>query len=425
MKLKYTFLTGILAAATLTACVSETTDSEPAAAGNGKMALTVTKSTPETTRANTQVYDFPVTVKDAQGAIVKSYERADAVPSTVLLAVGNYTVESHTPGEIQKRMTAPYYAGTADMEIQKDITTNVDVVCKMVNSSIQMKYDAEFLSLFASWAITIDDGSETALSFTNTDGNTPEAVYWWFEDPAETLTLQFTGTTTQGKNVTATRNLSKTDPAVQGQYDDDRTDFAGGDIIVINFTPVENTEGTVTDITINADVTFAETNTTIPVDVTNASLTPSGDDPTPGGGDEPTPSGDITLNLPSDMTVSASTDPALGDTYIAADAGIKSIKVSIASSSDEMIESLGDLNSNYGVDFVGGAEIVENQNVVQLFTDLGQELTVPNSGDTSYTFPIGNFFMLLAFLPGEHTFNLVVEDMNGNKKNGVLTLTVE
>ena len=125
------------------------------------------------------------------------------------------------------------------------------------------------------------------------------------------------------------------------------------------------------------------------------------------------------------MTVSASTDPALGDTYIAADAGIKSIKVSIASSSDEMIESLGDLNSNYGVDFVGGAEIVENQNVVQLFTDLGQELTVPNSGDTSYTFPIGNFFMLLAFLPGEHTFNLVVEDMNGNKKNGVLTLTVE
>lgn len=424
MKLKYTYLTGLIAAATLTACVSETTDSQPAAA-NGKMALTVTKSEPKTTRANTQVYDFPVVVKDAEGATVKSYERADAVPSTVLLAVGNYTVESHTPGEIAKRMTTPYYAGTAAMEIQKDITTNVDVVCKMLNSSIQVKYDAEFLALFASWTITLDDGSETALSFTNTDGQEPAAVYWYFEDPAETLTLQFTGTTTQGRTITATRNLSKTDPAVEGQYDNDRSEFTGGDIVVINFTPVENTEGTVTDITINADVTFAETNTIIPVDVTDASLTPGGDDPTPGGGDDPTPSGNITLNLPSDMTVSASTDPALGDTYIAADAGIKSIKVSIASSSDEMIESLGDLNSNYGVDFVGGAEIVENQNVVQLFTDLGQELTVPNSGDTSYTFPIGNFFMLLAFLPGEHTFNLVVEDMNGNKKNGVLTLTVE
>ncbi|MBQ7444008.1 MAG: DUF4493 domain-containing protein, partial [Bacteroidaceae bacterium] len=269
MKLKYTYLTGLIAAATLTACVSETTDSQPAAA-NGKMALTVTKSEPKTTRANTQVYDFPVVVKDAEGATVKSYERADAVPSTVLLAVGNYTVESHTPGEIAKRMTTPYYAGTAAMEIQKDITTNVDVVCKMLNSSIQVKYDAEFLALFASWTITLDDGSETALSFTNTDGQEPAAVYWYFEDPAETLTLQFTGTTTQGRTITATRNLSKTDPAVEGQYDNDRSEFTGGDIVVINFTPVENTEGTVTDITINADVTFAETNTIIPVDVTDA-----------------------------------------------------------------------------------------------------------------------------------------------------------
>ena len=63
--------------------------------------------------------------------------------------------------------------------------------------------------------------------------------------------------------------------------------------------------------------------------------------------------------------------------------------------------------------------------MVGLFTDLGQTLTVPSEGDTEYTFPIGNFFTLLAFLPGEHTFTLTITDLQGNTKNGVLKLTVE
>lgn len=426
MKLKYTFLTGILAAAAMSSCVNEAVESEPAAADSGKMALTVSVEQPKATRANTQVYDFPVIVKDAQDAIVNSYDRVDAVPSTVLLAVGNYTVESHTPGEISKKMTAPYYAGSAEMEIQKDLTTNVEVVCKMLNSSLQIKYDADFINLFATWSITIDDGSETALAFSNADGTSPEAVYWYFENEAEILTLQFQGTTKTGSSVMATRQLTKNDDAVQ-QYDNDNPNFGGGDIVVINFTPVESTSGTVTDIIINANVTFAENEEVIiPVDVTDANLTPGGgDEPTPGGGDEPTPANVITLNLPSNMTVSGATDKSLGDTYIKCDNGIKSIKVSIVSTSDEMIESLSDLNDNYEVDFVAGAEIVGNQNVVQLFEDLNQPLSVPAQSDIDYTFPIGNFFGLLAFLPGDHTFNMVVEDMNGNKKNGTLTLTVE
>ena len=90
-----------------------------------------------------------------------------------------------------------------------------------------------------------------------------------------------------------------------------------------------------------------------------------------------------------------------------------------------MIESLADLNTNYGVNFIAGAEIVDNQSVVQLFNDLNQPLSVPAMGDKDYTFPIGNFFGLLGFLSGQHTFNMTVEDMQGNKKNGVLVLTVE
>jgi hypothetical protein len=91
-----------------------------------------------------------------------------------------------------------------------------------------------------------------------------------------------------------------------------------------------------------------------------------------------------------------------------------------------MIGSLRALTENYdGVDFINGAEVVGNQGMVGLFSDLGQTLAVPAEGDTEYTFPIGNFFNLLVVLPGEHTFTLTITDMEGNTKDGVLKLTVE
>ena len=90
------------------------------------------------------------------------------------------------------------------------------------------------------------------------------------------------------------------------------------------------------------------------------------------------------------------------------------------------MSSLADLAGNYdGVDFATGAEVVENQNMVTLFGDLGQTLAVPSEGDKEYTFPIGNFFTLLAVLPGEHSFTLTITDMQGGTKNGKLKLTVE
>ena len=89
-----------------------------------------------------------------------------------------------------------------------------------------------------------------------------------------------------------------------------------------------------------------------------------------------------------------------------------------------MNSSLADLNTQYNVDFITGAEIVSNQNVVALFESLGQTLDVPAEGDKEYTFPIGNFFGFLKVLAGEHTFNLTVTDMEGNTKSGKLKITV-
>ncbi len=423
MKLKNTFLIGIIAMAGLSSCVSESLNldkkNDKVETAKGYMKLDVSQINPQATRALTEVSNYPVKVYDAQGNVAASYDAVSQVPSTVIMPVGTYNVESHTPGVIEKKMSYPYYKGDKGMEIVQNLTTQVEVVCKMQNSRIQVAYDADFLNTFESWTITLDDGSDVALTFSNTDGNTPAPVYWYFEDNVTELTLNFRAVTKSGSTVSARRTLTK-DSAAES-YDTDEN-FTGGDAIVINLTPTENTEGQVVGINVTATVTFEETSGNATLDVTDAGLQ---EDPNQGGGDELQGDVPITLNLPQNMTVSAATDKSLGDTDIKCDNGIKSIKVTIVSSSDEMVESLQDLNTNYGVNFLTGAEIVDNQSVVQLFNDLNQPLSVPAQGDIDYTFPIGNFFGLLGFLSGQHTFNMVVEDMNGNKKNGSLTLTVE
>jgi len=413
--IKNSLFLGALSVAALTSCVSENVELKDGKE-KGTMELSVDIAQPSS-RALTDVSNFPVIIYDSKGDRVFSYNTVMDVPAKITTNVGNYRVESHTPGVIQKKMTYPYYQGSTDVEVLEGITSKVDVICKMQNSIIAVNYGQDFTDALSSWEITLNDGSGTALSFKDTDSKDP--VYWYFgEDGVQQLKVNFRGTANDGTEVSAPEYTLTKDQADES-YDDDRTNFSGGDYLKINLTPVEKEPGKITTITINANVTFTETGETVNVVVV--------DKPADSGqGDEPGPGSDkITLNLPQDMTVNAATDKSLGDTYIKCEDGIKSIKVNIQSSSDEMMESLEDLSDGYGVDFINGAEIVGNDDLIQLFDDLNQPLTVPTQGDIDYTFPIGNFFGLLAFLSGEHTFYMTVEDMNGNKKSGVLVLTVE
>ncbi len=406
----------------LSSCVSEELPSGLERKENGSMSINVDMLRPSSTRA-VETKDFPVKITSTKdNTLIKSYEKASEVPNKITLPVGNYFAEAHTPGELQKIMTTPYYKGRDDFEILQGINTKSTVTCKMANGSFKVKYSDEFASAFATWTISIDDGTESVIQFTNEDGLTPATIYMTFEENVNFLTTNFKGTTTSGNKISTSNKLTK--KQASEQYDNDDEYFSGGDAIVINFSPVESTEGDITGITLNANISFEETEKWYDMEVTDKGA--GGDNDNPGGGNTGGDSSTITLDLPSNMTVDASTDPSLGDTYIYAENGIQSITVGITSTSPEMIASLQDLAGNYeGVDFLSSTEIVENQNVVTLFNDLGQSLDVPTKGQESYTFPIGNFFLLLAFLPGEHTFSLTVTDMNGNSKSGSLTLTVE
>lgn len=424
MNISKILMLGALATMCLSSCMNE--DFPSADSRKGSMSLTVDQLAPSATRA-VETADFPVAIysmEDNQEFV--SYEKASLVPSKLVMPVGNYYAEAHTPGVLDKIMSTPYYAGRDDFEILQSINTVSTVVCRMANGSFTVRFTDTFAEAFNSWTVTIDDGTASAIIYTSDrDGLNPATLYMRFEENVSSLNVNFVGTTVSGNRITASNTLTK--KQASEQYDSDTEFFSGGDAIVIIFNTVESTEGDVTGVTVNASISFEESEEDFDMEVEDNVTEEEGGD-TPGDGGD-TPGGDssaIIMDLPEDMTVSATTDPSLGDTYISAANGLKSIVVKMSSTSEAMISSLQDLSANYaGVDFIGGAEVVGNQNMVALFSDLGQTLAVPSVGDTQYTFPIGNFFTLLAFLPGEHTFTLTITDTQGNTKNGVLKLTVE
>ena len=412
-------LLGVFAGLALSSCSEDyfpTNDSK-----QGSMSLAVEKKKPITTRA-TDTSDFPVSIYSLKdNKLVAYYEKASEVPSKLYMSVGSYYAEANTSGEFETIMDSPYYLGRDTFDILQGINTNSKVICRQANGSFTIRFSEDFAESFADWSISINDGLERAITYTRSEhGLTPATVYVKFEPNTEFFTVNFTGKTVTGVSIATSNKIQKGDEAEK--YDNDNPYFSGGDAIVIVFAPVAGTDGTITGITLNADITFEEIDpdNSFELDVTDNIPAPGDDNEQPGNSDA------ITLNLPANMAIDATTDPSLGDTEIKASAGIKSVKVKISSTSEDMLSSLTDLADNYdGIDFLGaGTEVVANQGMVTLFEDLGQTLEVPAMGDVEYVFPIGNFFGLLQFLPGIHTFELTITDMQGNIKSGKLLLAV-
>ena len=226
--------------------------------------------------------------------------------------------------------------------------------------------------------------------------------------------------------VSMVKNGYITQEQADESYDDDRANFCGGDALKLNFKPTESTDGTVSSIVINADVTFTETNenvNVVVVDKTNM------DDPGNDPGNDPQPNDKITLTIPAPVTLSAdeaaTADPTSGDVVMSAENGLKSVMVKVNSSSAEMMEQLAAVSEGYpGVDLVNGCEVVGNQNLVAFLGGLGKTITVPAEGDKNYTFPVGQFYIFLGILPGAHDFVMTVTDKEGNKKTGTVKVTI-
>ena len=280
---------------------------------------------------------------------------------------------------------------------------------------------ADFKEAFSSWTITIDDGTETALSYTESDLN-PAPIYWHFGDNITAITVNIRAVTTKGNTVTERRVFQKKDAAEQ--YEEVGDAVTGGDALEINMGTVESSTGELTGITITANITFENESESVEIPTTN---------PDEGGdsGTEPPIGGDVTLNLPADVTysISAGDAPASADAYIASEAGLDKIIVTITAGNDAFQAILVDLKMD-GQSFLaenGGVNLIDNSDFGNLVATVGS--TAPTDGTKEYTFPIGAFFTFLDMTGAtdagkSHEFHITVTDKNGQKATGVFKVTI-
>lgn len=365
--------------------------------------------------------DFPVVFALNNSDYTKEFDTYENLleEEKVELPVGNYTVSSHTPGTLTKRMDHPYYSGEENLTVSKDITSDATVTCTMQNSRILLTYDNTFTSKFKTWTITIDDGTNNILKYTEADGTNLQAVYWLFEKDCTAIKINISATTASGATVTESRTITKPDDATTDSW-------IGGDALTITMVPGpdEETPTGVSGIIINVNAFFeTEKNETVDVPVEGEDTeTPTDPDE---GGDTTDPDEGEGDNTPAAPTLSGeylgktvSYDKGSGEPFpevsveMTVPGKIEKVMIKATSSDSELAEILAEMGF---MDNPDGVDMVTSEDLAGLFTP-------PAKGNPSYTFTLGALGNMLTV--GQHTFTVKVIDQNSKEVTGTLSFNI-
>lgn len=418
---------------------SETGKVELGVAVNDKTNVVITKADAtageDSQGSNVDPAEYPVIFTHQSADYTKECVYEDIDGTEVILPIGEYLVESHTPGELIKQMTYPYYGGEAKLTVTKDVTSEASVFCTMQNSRIVMTYGTDFFKKFSTWTININDG-EGILTFTEAQGENPDAVYWHFSENCTSIKINIEATTQAGESVKESRTITK--PSGTGN-----NYWTGGDALTITMEPgpdeenPENPSG-VSGITIKVEAFFPESSDkddTVWVDIDGEETTDpeepeEPENPGDGGEEEPEDpdTGSLSMTMPGNglisYSISAENAPKTANVEIEAPSGIKSLIVVIEGGNEGFSETIGKM-SGIGLDFVGnGVEMVNNS----IITSQIPGIPVPTTTTTEYNFPIQNFFTLMngfgATSPNSHVFKIKLEDNDGNILEDELSVTI-
>lgn len=338
--------------------------------------------------------------------------------------VGTYTVKAHTKGEIQKQMSTPYYGGEAELDIQKDITDEATVTCKVMNTKVQLNFAEGFEGKFSDWTVTLDNGKESVLTFTSETA----PIYWYLaEDAVATLVLNFTGTTVpaegeEPQQISWQQSFSKNDA---DNVDNDNSNFTGGEFLDITLDV--NDEGTDEDnrpqisFDINVDLTWnteeGEQTVQIPVEDVTVPVEPGGDEDPEQPEDSAITIGDNgTGYLTNGVTVTGGEYPTDVAVVMNVKNGIKNLYVKIATTNltfKGMVADMGLVDGD-GMDLAS-----------EVASGLSAFFELPEVGATDYTFTMSDMlFGMLGTFAGKHDFTLTVIDAEGNQQSATLTINI-
>lgn len=407
---------------------------DPMTGDTGTLSLSV--ETGKVTRGTTdQVDQFPVVITGKDVEYTQKFDSYAELKQAgeVKLPVGTYTIEACSPGEFKSEMSEPFYGGEQEVKIQKDVTSETSVVCTMQNVKISIELTEEFLATYQDWTINVTDKNGHAKTYTKTaDGETPAPVYWKMDEGVEIIYINGTAKTNGGEDVTISGTAKKSNLPEFEEGDD--TSFVGGDELKIDFTPVKvegSTPGIEKDgIQIKVSLFNSEKNENVEIPVNPG--TDGGDTEEPGtgedGGDEGEGGGETaavpTISFPQSTYTLPADAKKNADATITAEAGLKSVKVKITGGNDIFATAVAEM--------FGGTEpfeLIGNTQLSGIFSNM--QISLPNTNDTAYVFPVGNFFSLLAddsFGPTTtvdgHIFEITVTDQNDKTVSGKLNVIV-
>lgn len=427
MKPLHTFLLGTAAILSLASCElkNELSGSLVNKEDTGAIELGVSVKQPVSqTRADASEIDtntYPVVIQgtsDGVTDVIYEYNTLSEMPASIIVPVGQYTISSHTPGTLEKQMATPYYAGSTDITVSKDIASKTDIVCRMANSRIQMNYGEDFKEAFSQWTITVNDGSEMALAYTQENLN-PTPIYWHFGDNVTFITVNIRAVTTAGNTVSASQSFRKSDATEN--YEEVGDAFTGGDALEITMGTVTSSTGDLEGININTNITFEDSSESVEIPTHDPDPDPTPEPPVTGETISITePEGNSYLTNGVDLAYGTTDYPESPVVInMSVQNGIQNmfVKVNTTNSTFEMAAGLMGLTSGNGLDLASDDA-----------ADLGSLFALPQINDTIYSFTLNDALLSLLMngpgYVGEHKFTLTVIDKNNQQKSAILTIRV-
>lgn len=434
MKLINTLAIGLLAFAGLTSCEMKDEikgGKDSSEVGYLELGVSVDAKKNQITKAaentgtgtvgNYSADDFPVIITGVTNSeFSKKYNTYKELQAegAIELPVGNYKIESHSAEELKDVMDQPYFAGNTNLSILKGVKSDATVLCGMLNTKISLSYESQFLASMQDWTITISDGKHI-ITYTGTSSNpgTPQPKYVVIAENTSKLIVTVTGTKIDGEKVNESRNITKPTGS-NSEYWGAADDLS----IKMNINEAVVVPG-VSGITIIVDVTFAETEDTVEIEVTPEEG--GGTNPDPETPEEPSFLPTITsdyLETPITGTVDGKTitnTPDAALVNIKADAGLKSLQVKITAGNTGFAGALAPLGLDQGKDLL---TLNSSDPMDGILIDVLKPL--PQTGDKAYSLDIAKFISMMGAFgvtnSTGHRFDITVVDANGKEAKATL-----
>lgn len=192
MKRHITYIAMLLTALTGASCSQDET---PAGDGRtGVMAMTISTSRAEDNGEYDPLQYQKVYIYNSEGGLLRKYAAKDDIPERLELLSGTYRVAVEAGEQVPADFSKRFYKGEETFTVKPGETTHAEVVCKIANTVVEVKFDEA----------EAESGAVPALKFTDEGTG-----YYTLPAGTTSLAWMFRGTHTSGKQVEMENTLTE------------------------------------------------------------------------------------------------------------------------------------------------------------------------------------------------------------------------